>query len=188
MNKLLSKTMNKDKKIETNGKCSFNHKAQLKDAKHHNKAQHNEHDSEAHHYKADHNHENELQLKKATKCKKIEIKGEDHFKNELKSEENSLKVIKFYRDGCPHCAFLGNKVYDHVNASNDYNHDEIKFLDIGVEDENIEIFKKFQIEGVPTTVFLIIKEEKIRILGQTVGSDMKDVIDELNECLKRKEV
>jgi len=140
-----------------------------------------------HNHKVNHHHENKLEFDEVKKCRKIEIKGEDHFKDELKADENSLKVIKFYRAGCPHCAHLGSKVYDHVNDSKDYNHNEIKFLDVGVEDENIAIFKKFEIKGVPTIIFLRMKKTKVRILATVVGSEVEDVIDELNKCLKRKD-
>ena len=180
MNKLLIKKMNKNAKIETSSKCSFNHETQLKDVKYYNKAQNAKQDSEANHIRED-----EVKLKKTTKYKKIEINGEDHFKDEIKSNINSLKVIKFYRDGCPHCSHLGSKVYDYVDARKDYNHNKIKFLDVGVEEKNIEIFKQFKIEGVPTTVFLRMKKAEILILGKVVGSEIQDVLTGLNECLKR---
>ncbi len=202
MNKLLIKKMNKNAKIETSSKCSFNHETQLKDVKYYNKAQNAKQDSEANHIREDEvklkkttkykkieingedHSKDEVKLKKTTKCKKIEINGEEHFKDEIKSNINSLKVIKFYRDGCPHCSNLGSKVYDYVDARKDYNHNKIKFLDVGVKEKNIEIFKQFKIEGVPTTVFLRMKKAEILILGKVVGSEIQDVLTGLNECLK----
>jgi hypothetical protein len=117
--------------------------------------------------------------------KMVEIHGRDEFEKELNSDEGHLKVLKFYRDGCPHCANLGNKVYEEFCKDKSHDHDDIKFLNIGVKEENMSLFSRFSVEGVPTTIMVRVKSLEVKIIEIVIGADKDGILRKLDSCLKK---
>ncbi|MBN1801874.1 MAG: thioredoxin family protein [Candidatus Lokiarchaeota archaeon] len=105
----------------------------------------------------------------------VKLHTEDEYTKLLKDNPNKTILIDFTAVWCGPCRFYG-PIFEKVAA--DYSKDFI-FAKVDV-DENVAIARRYQITGVPTTLFV----RNGSVITQAVGALSEDMLRQKLEIIK----
>ena len=106
----------------------------------------------------------------------IEIKSADDFNKLLKDYPDKIIIIDFWAVWCGPCMFF-HPIFKKLQ--NEFQKDFI-FVKVNV-DENQTLAMKYQITGIPTTLFIKKDEIVNKIVGSMNYDGMKKVLDKLRQ-------
>ena len=106
----------------------------------------------------------------------IEIKSIDEFNKLLKDYPDKLIIIDFWAVWCGPCMFFG-PIFKKLQT--EFQKDFI-FIKVNV-DENSPLAMRYQITGIPTTLFIKNDEIVNKIVGSMNYDGMKKVLDKLRQ-------
>ena len=106
----------------------------------------------------------------------IEIKSVDEFNKLLKDYPDKIIIIDFWAVWCGPCMFFG-PIFKKLQT--EFQKDFI-FVKVNV-DENSPLATRYQITGIPTTLFIKNDEIVNKIVGSMNYDGMKKVLDKLRQ-------
>ena len=106
----------------------------------------------------------------------IEIKSIDEFNKLLKDYPDKIIIIDFWAVWCGPCMFFG-PIFKKLQT--EFQKDFI-FVKVNV-DENSPLAMRYQITGIPTTLFIKNDEIVNKIVGSMNYDGMKKVLDKLRQ-------
>ena len=106
----------------------------------------------------------------------IEIKSVDEFNKLLKDYPDKIIIIDFWAVWCGPCMFFG-PIFKKLQT--EFQKDFI-FIKVNV-DENSPLAMRYQITGIPTTLFIKNDEIVNKIVGSMNYDGMKKVLDKLRQ-------
>ena len=106
----------------------------------------------------------------------IEIKSVDEFNKLLKDYPDKIIIIDFWAVWCGPCMFFG-PIFKKLQT--EFQKDFI-FVKVNV-DENSPLAMRYQITGIPTTLFIKNDEIVNKIVGSMNYDGMKKVLDKLRQ-------
>ncbi|MBA7540547.1 Thiol-disulfide oxidoreductase ResA [subsurface metagenome] len=107
----------------------------------------------------------------------IEIKSVEEFNKILKDYPNNIVIIDFWAVWCGPCMFFApvfKKLHEKFKK-------EIVFVKVNV-DENNAISTKYNITGIPTTLFIKNGDVINKVIGALNYEQMKQVLEELKKA------
>jgi len=107
----------------------------------------------------------------------IEIKSVEEFNKILKDYPNNIIIIDFWAVWCGPCMFFApvfKKLHEEFKK-------EIIFVKVNV-DENNAISTKYNITGIPTTLFIKNGDVINKVIGALNYEQMKQVLEELKKA------
>ncbi|MEE9377729.1 MAG: thioredoxin [Candidatus Lokiarchaeia archaeon] len=104
----------------------------------------------------------------------IEIKSDEEFNKLLKDYPDKIIIIDFWAVWCGPCMFFG-PIFKKLQK--EFQKDFI-FVKVNV-DENPTLAMKYQITGIPTTLFIKNDEIVNKVVGSMNYDGMKKVLDKL---------